>query len=132
MKDCKSDAHLHKVAAKGNERAGELPPILANRQVDTSIILAFLKSVNRPDAKSTPENMEGNTEIEELLEAAQKKADENMLRCSKRTSTAPVRAELGLQSPRTGDVGKLKSQCHENTWVRESCAEYSKRGGVGN
>ncbi|CAB1096931.1 unnamed protein product [Ectocarpus sp. CCAP 1310/34] len=83
-KDCSWNAHMSKVAEKGKSRAGKLHPILANRHLDTRIKLAILKSVVKE------------------LEAAQMKAAKIILGCSTRTSNAAVRAELGIQSLRSG------------------------------
>jgi len=109
--DCKWDVHMHKIAEKGKARAGKLHPILADRHLDTRVKLTILNSVIIPPLEYAGEVWEGNTKIVAELEAAQMKAAKIILGCSQRTSNAAVRAELGLNSLRTGrDTKKLTWQ----------------------
>lgn len=110
-KDCKWDVHMRKVANKGKAKAGKMHQILTDRQLDTRIKLQILKSVVIPPLEYAGEVWEGNKKIEKELEAAQMRAAKIVLRCSQRTSNAAVRAELGIQSVRTGkNTRKLKWQ----------------------
>ncbi|CAB1121249.1 unnamed protein product [Ectocarpus sp. CCAP 1310/34] len=112
-KDCSWNAHMSKVAEKGKSRAGKLHPILANRHLDTRIKLTVLKSVIVPPLEYAGEVWEGNKKVVKELEAAQMKAAKTILGCSRRTSNAAVRAELGIQSLRSGrDARKLTLQYH--------------------
>lgn len=68
----------------------------------------ILKSVIVSPLEYAGEVWEGNKKVENELEAAQMKAAKIVLGCSPRTSNAAVRAELGIQSLRTGrDTRKL-------------------------
>ena len=100
-KDCSWNAHMSKVAEKGKARAGKLHPTLANRHLDTRIKLTVLKSVIVPPLEYAGEVWEGNKKVVKEVEAAQMKAAKIILGCSKRTSNAAVRAELGIQSVRS-------------------------------
>ncbi|CAB1103975.1 unnamed protein product [Ectocarpus sp. CCAP 1310/34] len=120
-KDCSWNAHMSKVAEKGKARAGKLHPILANRHLDTRIKLTVLKSVIVPPLEYAGEVWEGNKKVVKELEAAQMKAAKTILGCSRRTSNAAVRAELGIQSLRSGrDARKL-------TWQYRMCAMGEER-----
>ncbi|CAB1115344.1 ABC [Ectocarpus sp. CCAP 1310/34] len=120
-KDCSWNAHMSKVAEKGKARAGKLHPILANRHLDTRINLTVLKSVIVPPLEYTREAWEGNKKVVKELEAAQMKAAKIILGCSTRTSNAAVRAELGIQSLRSGrDARKL-------TWQYRMCGMGEER-----
>ncbi|CAB1115356.1 unnamed protein product [Ectocarpus sp. CCAP 1310/34] len=120
-KDCSWNAHMSKVAEKGKARAGKLHPILANRHLDTRIKLTVLKSVIVPPLEYAGEVWEGNKKVVKELEAAQMKAAKTILGCSKRTSNAAVRAELGIQSLRSGrDARKL-------TWQYRMCGMREER-----
>ena len=113
--DCSWNAHMSKVAEKGKARAGKMHPILADRHLDTRIKLAVLKSVIVPPLEYAGEVWEGNTKVVKELEAAQMKAAKIILGCSKRTSNAAVRAELGIRSLKSGrDEKKL-------TWQYRMC-----------
>ena len=102
---------MSKVAEKGKVRAGKLHSILANRHLDTSIKLTVLKSVIVPPLEYAGEVWEENKKVVKELEAAQMKAAKIILGCSKRTSNAAVRAELGIRSLRSGrDARKLTWQ----------------------
>ncbi|CAB1119083.1 unnamed protein product [Ectocarpus sp. CCAP 1310/34] len=91
--------HMSNVAERGKARAGKLHPVLANRHLDTRIKLTVMKSVIVPP----------------LEYAGEMKAAKVILGCSKRTSNAAVRAELGIQSQRSGsDARKL-------TWQYRMC-----------
>ncbi|CAB1096020.1 unnamed protein product [Ectocarpus sp. CCAP 1310/34] len=110
-KDCSWNAQMSKVAEKGKARAGKLHPILANRHLDTRIKVTVLKSAIVPPLEYAGEVWEGNKKVVRELEAAQMKAAKIILGCSKYTSNAAVRAELGIQSPRSGrDARKLTWQ----------------------
>ena len=114
-KDCSWDARMSKVAEKGKARAGKLHSILANRQLDTRIKLTVLCSVIVPPLEHAGEVWEGNKKVVQELEAAQMKAAKIILGCSKRTSNAVVRAELGIQSLKSErDARKL-------TWQYRMC-----------
>ncbi|CAB1099598.1 unnamed protein product [Ectocarpus sp. CCAP 1310/34] len=103
--DCWWNAHVSKVAARGKARAGKLHPILANRHLDTRIKLTVLKSVIVPP----------------LEYAGELKAAKIILGCSKHTSIAAARAELGIQSLRSGrDARKL-------TWQYRMCGMGEER-----
>ncbi|CAB1098704.1 unnamed protein product [Ectocarpus sp. CCAP 1310/34] len=120
-KDCSWNAHMSKVAEKGKARAGKLHPILANRHLDTRIKLTVLKSVIVPPLEYAGEVWEGNKKVVKELEAAQMKAAKIILGCSRRTSNAAVRAELGIQSLRSGrDARKL-------TWQYRMCGMGEER-----
>ncbi|CAB1103133.1 unnamed protein product [Ectocarpus sp. CCAP 1310/34] len=120
-KDCSWNAHMSKVAEKGKARAGKLHPILANRHLDTRIKLTVLKSVIVPPLEYAGEVWEGNKKVVKELEAAQMKAAKTILGCSRRTSNAAVRAELGIQSLRSGrDARKL-------TWQYRMCGMGEER-----
>ncbi|CAB1104917.1 unnamed protein product [Ectocarpus sp. CCAP 1310/34] len=120
-KDCSWNAHMSKVAEKGKSRAGKLHPIFANRHLDTRIKLAILKSVIVPPLEYAGEVWEGNKKVVKELEAAQMKAAKIILGCSTRTSNAAVRAELGIQSLRSGrDARKL-------TWQYRMCGMGEER-----
>ncbi|CAB1100845.1 unnamed protein product [Ectocarpus sp. CCAP 1310/34] len=78
-------------------------------------------SWNAHMSKSTPEVWEGNKKVVKELEAAQMKAAKTILGCSRRTSNAAVRAELGIQSLRSGrDARKL-------TWQYRMCGMGEER-----
>ncbi|CAB1120939.1 unnamed protein product [Ectocarpus sp. CCAP 1310/34] len=105
----------------GKARAGKLHPILANRHLDTRIKLTVLKSVIVPPLEYAGEVWEGNKKVVKELEAAQMKAAKTILGCSRRTSNAAVRAELGIQSLRSGrDARKL-------TWQYRMCGMGEER-----
>ncbi|CAB1116710.1 unnamed protein product [Ectocarpus sp. CCAP 1310/34] len=98
-----------------------LHPILANRHLDTRIKLTVLKSVIVPPLEYAGEVWEGNKKVVKELEAAQMKAAKTILGCSRRTSNAAVRAELGIQSLRSGrDARKL-------TWQYRMCGMGEER-----
>ncbi|CAB1118116.1 unnamed protein product [Ectocarpus sp. CCAP 1310/34] len=102
---------MAKVAEKGKAQAGKLHPILANRRLDTRIKLTVLKSVIVPPLEYAGEVWEGNKKVVKQGEAVQMKAAKIILGCSKRTSNAAARAELGIQSLRSGrDARKLTGQ----------------------
>ncbi|CAB1115185.1 unnamed protein product [Ectocarpus sp. CCAP 1310/34] len=120
-KHCSWNAHMSKVAEKGKARAGKLHPILANRHLDTRIKLTVLKSVIVPPLEYAGEVSKGNKKVVKNLEAAQMKAAKIILGCSRRTSNAAVRAELGIQSLRSGrDARKL-------TWQYRMCGMGEER-----
>ncbi|CAB1099724.1 unnamed protein product [Ectocarpus sp. CCAP 1310/34] len=120
-KDCSWNAHMSKKAEKRKARAGKLHPILANRHLDTRIKLTVLKGVIVPPLEYAGEVWEGNKKVVKELEAAQMKAAKTILGCSKRTSNAAVRAELGIQSLRSGrDARKL-------TWQYRMCGMGEER-----
>ncbi|CAB1110718.1 unnamed protein product [Ectocarpus sp. CCAP 1310/34] len=120
-KDCSWNAHMSNVAERGKTRAGKLHPILANRHLDTRIKLTVLKSVIVPPLEYAGEVWEGNKKVVKELEAAQMKAAKTILGCSRRTSNAAVRAELGIQSLRSGrDARKL-------TWQYRMCGMGEER-----
>ena len=119
--DCSWNTHMSKVAEKGKARAGKMHPILADRHLDTRIKLAVLKSVIVPPLEYAGEVWEGNTKVVKELEAAQMKAAKIILGCSKRTSNAAVRAELGIRSLKSGrDEKKL-------TWQYRMCGMGEER-----
>ncbi|CAN0099139.1 unnamed protein product [Ectocarpus sp. 13 AM-2016] len=67
----------------------------------------FLQSYHR-SLQNAGEEWEGNKKVVKDLEAAHMKAAKIILGCSKRTSNAAVRAELGIQSLRSvRDARKL-------------------------
>ncbi|CAB1107901.1 unnamed protein product [Ectocarpus sp. CCAP 1310/34] len=109
------------VAEKGKARAGKLHPILANRHLDTRIKLTVLKSVIVPPLEYAGDVWKRNKKVVKELEAAQMKAAKTILGCSRRTSNAAVRAELGIQSLRSGrDARKL-------TWQYRMCGMGEER-----
>ncbi|CAB1102256.1 unnamed protein product [Ectocarpus sp. CCAP 1310/34] len=116
---------MSKVAEKGKARAGKLHPILANRHVDTRIKLTVFKSVIVPPLEYAGEYagevLEGNKKVVKELEATQSSGAKIILGCSRRTSNAAVRAELGIQSLRSGrDARKL-------TWQYRMCGMGEER-----
>ncbi|CAB1098534.1 unnamed protein product [Ectocarpus sp. CCAP 1310/34] len=79
------------------------------------------ESVIVPPLEYAGEVWEGNKKVVKELEAAQMKAAKVILGCSKRTSNAAVRAELGIQSLRSGrDARKL-------TWQYRMCGMGEER-----
>ncbi|CAB1097466.1 unnamed protein product [Ectocarpus sp. CCAP 1310/34] len=120
-KDCSWNAHMSKVAEKGKAQAGKLHPILACRHLDTRIKWTILNSVIVPPLEYAGQVWEANEKVVKELEAAQMKAAKVILGCSKRTSNAAVRAELGIQSLRSGrDARKL-------TWQYRMCGMGEER-----
>ena len=70
-----------------------------------------MKSVIVPPLEYAGEVWEGNKKVVKELEAAQMKAAKIILGCSKRTSNATVRAELGIRPLKSGrDERKLTLQ----------------------
>ncbi|CAB1111402.1 unnamed protein product [Ectocarpus sp. CCAP 1310/34] len=98
-----------------------LHPILANGHLGTRIKLTVLKSVIVPPPEYTGDVWEGNQKVVKEVEAVQMKTAKNILGCFRRTSNSAVRAELGIQSLRSGrDARKL-------TWQYRMCGMGEER-----
>ena len=110
-KNCSWDVHIRKLVEKGKARVGKLNPILTDRHLDTRIKAVILNSVIVPPLEYAGEVWEGNQKVAKELERVQTQAAKAILGCRMRTSTAAVRAELGIHSLKTGrDLRKLKWQ----------------------